>query len=903
MPVVHEAEARLWADIDPGVRAALAYGAHADLRHALLTGLSDLAAPAIFGRLVEARQQDVGYDEFVSDMRTSGFRRLFDDKPVLLRLMACLTRQWIDTSAELVTRLAADMASLRRELLNSDTACSVARIEGQLSDPHNFGRSVRILEFEDGSRVVYKPKDLSVDAAWARLIDKLNEVAPVELRGMRVLDRAAYGWTEFIAHTKCDDAQDFKAFYRRGGAWLALIHVFVGVDMHHENFIATGSHPVPVDLEMILQRDDLRIEREDETGQAFVTAMRKIIDSVVTIGLLPAYGSQSTNEVFVIGGMNSNASPRKTVRWTGVNTDAMAPVKERDTAVTVTNLPYIDGRRASLADHLDDFMLGFIDYARFLQGRQDLMDGFAGLTVRTVLRPTRFYAGLLARLRDHRSMDDGVVWSAQADFAARLADWERDSDPNWTRLQSERIALVNLNVPHFTTVADLTRADARLRGLSDAEIDWQNELIRQNTDLLRPRSTDRSLRAITSDTEYVDSVFIDGANELAAALSTHAIRNGPGAAWIGLDFLGDSEVSQLVVLGSDLYNGHVGVALFFAAHAATTGDSASKTLAYAAVASLRRNLRGRNPARLARSIGIGAGLGLGSVVYGLSVMAELLDDDAILADAHAAAELITDDVIAADSRLDVLGGSAGAVLGLLRLYRQTGSERALMLAEKCGAGLLSHKRVGPHGARSWAAPVFDRPLNGMSHGAAGFAYSLHALAFASGYEEFAGAATECVTFENSTFDADRHGWADLREMADASWPCKWCYGAPGIGLARIGMTKLAGVPSESCAPDIGRALTGVERGWPAETDTLCCGTLGSIEFLREAGDAMDRPDLRDEGTRLLRTIVETAHQAGDFRWSSGTGRFNLGLFRGIAGVGYTLLREVDRSLPNVLVWE
>jgi lantibiotic modifying enzyme len=32
-------------------------------------------------------------------------------------------------------------------------------------------------------------------------------------------------------------------------------------------------------------------------------------------------------------------------------------------------------------------------------------------------------------------------------------------------------------------------------------------------------------------------------------------------------------------------------------------------------------------------------------------------------------------------------------------------------------------------------------------------------------------------------------------------------------------------------------------------------------------------------------------------------RFNLGLFRGIAGVGYTLLRRVDGSLPNLLLWE
>ena len=48
--------------------------------------------------------------------------------------------------------------------------------------------------------------------------------------------------------------------------------------------------------------------------------------------------------------------------------------------------------------------------------------------------------------------------------------------------------------------------------------------------------------------------------------------------------------------------------------------------------------------------------------------------------------------------------------------------------------------------------------------------------------------------------------------------------------------------------------------------------------------------------------METAAVAGDYRWNAGSRRFNFGLFRGLAGVGYTMLR-VEESLPNVLVWE
>jgi type 2 lantibiotic biosynthesis protein LanM len=517
-------------------------------------------------------------------------------------------------------------------------------------------------------------------------------------------------------------------------------------------------------------------------------------------------------------------------------------------------------------------------------------------------------------------MDDGAAWSAQADFTARLADWDRD-DPLWQLQRAERAALVELNVPHFTTTSDghtlgdalgtsvdlevppgLERARARLHGLTDEEIAWQVDVIRQSTDLLRPRPAAPDIGPL-ADGEHAGAGFVAEAETLAATLAGLAVRRASSAAWIGLDWLGDSDVSQLVVLGPDLYNGNCGIAVFLAAHSAMTGDETSAALARDAVAGLRGHLASRNPARMARSLGIGGGLGVGSIVYGLAVVAALLDDDAILRDAYRCAELITDDLIAADRQLDVLGGSAGAILGLLRLHRQTGDDAALRCAQKCGRALLTHRRVGDPGARMWPSPGFGHPLNGISHGAAGYAYSLSALSMAVGDDEFAAAITECLAFEDSTYDEVQRGWADLRETADAPFPSKWCYGAPGIGLARIAMTKIAKAPLAAHITDIERAASGVQRQWPAPTDTLCCGTLGGVEFLREAAEALGRDDLRLLATRQLRTVVNAARATDDYRWSSGTGQFNLGLFRGLAGIGYTMLRAAHPTLPNVLIWE
>jgi lantibiotic modifying enzyme len=303
-------------------------------------------------------------------------------------------------------------------------------------------------------------------------------------------------------------------------------------------------------------------------------------------------------------------------------------------------------------------------------------------------------------------------------------------------------------------------------------------------------------------------------------------------------------------------------------------------------------------------MGVGGAVGLGSVVYALCVMSRCLNNGELLADALKTADLFTDELIAADKQLDVIGGSAGGILGLLRLYRDTRSEDVLKRAIKCGEHLMSQPRLGSEGRRSWVGQGFgSQALNGMSHGAAGFAYALASLAAASGRAEFERAAEECIAFEDSSYDPERKNWPDLRDPAGPAWSCRWCHGAPGIGLARLATGRGAQIDARLLDADIRHAVEGVQSCSPAELDTLCCGTLGSIEFFCEAGRSLDRTDLRDIAAQRLMAVLEQAEITGDYRWNSGKRQFNLGLFRGLSGVGYTVLRQIDLSLPNILIWQ
>lgn len=929
LPVVERAQALLWTKAGAGASAHLAPSAGASLARMLLGTLSDLCAAPLYELFSTDRA--TGYDRFVAGMTSGGFRRLFEEKPVLLRLMATLTRQWIEASLEFASRLDDDLELIRRDFLRAGASPLVVDIEGSRSDRHNDGRSVLIVTFEDGTRVVYKPKDLRLDVAWQALLARLNASSPpVELRAVRAIAREHYGWTEFVEHTGCSDPAGPDRYFHRAGAWLALFHCFAATDMHQENIIAAGDHPVPIDLETLLQSPAAAPVTNDPEGAAYAAAADMIANSVTRVGLLPAYGRAPDNSVFAMGGMTSDWNARVEIAWDDIHTDRMRPAKRKVVSKANPNLPHVDGRYAAFGDHFDAFIAGFDDYARFLArqgqgpGLSKLFEGFAGAPVRKVVRPTRFYSMLLQRLKGHRAMEDGAIWSAEADFIARFSDWNEASDANWPLHKAERAALLTLNVPHFVAASDgdeigdaagplartgtipgLTRARARVAAFDEREIAWQSAVIRANAE---PAKAPIAAPDIPAGTDIpaatARAMFASEAGAIAAELSERAIRRGTGAAWIGLDWLGDAESYQLVPIGATLYNGVSGIGVFLAAHGQVAGHAPSIELAYASVAYLRNRLKDSNAARFARSLGIGGAAGMGSIVYGLTVMAKSLGDDAMLADAHTASRLITGDMIAADKRLDVIGGSAGAILCLLRLHRDTGADDALKRAIACGEHLLRQDRVGSEGRRSFVGQGFGtQGLNGMSHGAAGFALALASLAEATGREDFLAAAAECLAFENASYDAGRGNWPDFRHAGEPGWACRWCHGAPGIGMARAAMLKRGAADKMRLRSDIENALSGADRAWPVEIDTLCCGTLGSVEFFCEAAEAFGRADLRDDAAKRLASVVQAAASAGDYRWNSGKRQFNLGFFRGLAGVGYTLLRQVDKSLPNVLIWE
>lgn len=846
----------------------LAESARNDLRHQLLDALTRLCAPALFGQF---RMSDQDYSTFVS---TIDLDRFFDEKPVLIRLVAVLARQWINTSNAFCTRIAADIHAVR-QLVDASPTSQVVSVKDGLSDRHRGGFSVLELTFDDGTKALYKPKDQRIDAAWHSVVDWVNnQDAPVELRAVRVATRPGYGWSEYIPHMECDDQTDVALYFRRAGALLALLHCLAASDVHHENIIAWGDQPVPVDLEALLQ--ETRPFVDEITPYSAHDAARQLInDSVLSVGLLPGFARSPVGEPAPVGGLANGWSPGgRQLLWNHINSRAMYPEVEKR-APAISNLPRLRGRSCALDENVEEFIEGFLDYRAFLSTLdwEEPLSYFTDVKVRKIQRPTQFYHLLLERITDDRTMGDGVVWSVQADFMARLADWKVDEDPTWKIQRQERAALLALDIPYFDIGAagGLRRARDRISSLNSEETAWQCDLIRQTSSFVATNRSDVTVDLQGTGNRFSASELALEADAVVARIEEFAIKRGSAAAWLGLNWLPDSETAHPAVLGHDLYSGNCGIALFLAAHWRVRQCANSAELARAALAAVRSDIDNGGAAQMSRLLGVGGATGLGSVVYALTTVGVLLADEAIHVDAERAAQLITQQLIQADHRFDIVGGCAGAILGLLRLHRQSPSSSTLEQAVLCGEHVLANRPAG------------SGNLAGLSHGAVGFAYSLGMLAAAANDPRFAAEARRWLAVERQ-----------LRISVTDAQP-QWCHGAAGVAMAMLELAK-AGICDDVTADDIAEMIVIAKHAWPDKVDTLCCGTLGNINLLLAAGR-------RDDALERLSRVLATGESGGGYRWSGGSDRFNVGLFRGLAGVGYTCLRLLDETLPNILVWQ
>lgn len=862
-----------------------------------------------------SEQRFASFIERLSD--PANLRTLWEEYPVLARQVMLALDQWAANSIEFLERLTDDWPEIQKQFGLQQNPGLLKNLSTGAGDRHNNGHSVSIAEFESGLRLVYKPRSLAVDCQFQKLLEWINARRPeLPFRTLSILEKQQYGWVGYVDSRPCDSEEEVRRFYRRQGAYLAILYLVHATDFHFENLIACGEDPVLVDLESLFHPNLYPKENEDPLFFAY----ERLGSSVYRIGLLPFRFAvneeqQSGVEISGLGGAGKQKTPYPVGAWEGAATDEMRFVRKRVEMPAQRNRPRVQDTEINALDYQQEIIDGFVDAYRWIeQNRNALLslDGplapFAGLRVRCITRPTQEYGSLLTEsyhpnlLRDaldrERLFDNLWAGVQENPILKRLIRFEREdlwrndvpafsASPQSVHLWSSASDVV----PDCLSHTPISLVHERLQDMGEEDLKRQTWFIRAAMTALAMQEPSQA-RAPSPSTligpEARAEDFIEMAVAAGEYLEQSAIR-GPsgGIAWIGLDSVSES-FWELTPTGLDLYNGVPGIALFLAYLGEITGQERFRFMAEEATHTVLKSVEKLNPQA---QMPIGAFTGDGSLIYFLTHCGVLWDRPELLAQAekhaHAMSSRISD-----DKSLDVIGGAAGLIAVLLGLHQHRTSQQTLELAMQCGDHLLQHAQRTPQGT-NWMTLSGNTagPLTGFSHGTAGIAWALMKLAKINGEARFRDAAMAALQYERALFSPAFNNWPDLRTShasdPDVPYAIAWCHGAPGIGLARILM--LENYEDQEIHAEIAAAVKSTLGRNLGVNYSLCHGDLGNYETLMHALPLIKDPALRERIRRLPAQILTGIREHG---WRCGVPLAveTPGLMVGVAGIGYGLLR-------------
>ena len=299
---------------------------------------------------------------------------------------------------------------------------------------------------------------------------------------------------------------------------------------------------------------------------------------------------------------------------------------------------------------------------------------------------------------------------------------------------------------------------------------------------------------------------------------------------------------------------------------------------------------------------------MSSLAYALTCVAKYLNEDRYIAIATALCEHITPERIFSDRSLDIIGGSAGAILSLLTLYDATGDGKILDIAITCGRHLCDQAVENADGSIAWRSDPDGLLLAGFSHGTAGMALALARLHAACGDPSFLDVGWKAIQYERTVYDAEQRNWPAFLPQGRKRFINTWCHGAPGVALGRLGCLNL--FPEEqrsSMLQELQIALDTTVATGITQIDHLCCGNLGRIDILFTAGRQLQDQRLKEIAMAGATLVLQRAKDNRAFSLATDPQRnacFQPGFFRGISGVGYALLRFAEpEHIPSAMLWE
>jgi lantibiotic modifying enzyme len=148
---------------------------------------------------------------------------------------------------------------------------------------------------------------------------------------------------------------------------LCLLYVLQGTDCHQENLVASGEHPVLVDLETLLQPEAQEIDpkyRKWGSAIAGESTIFRLRAANWTTAEMAVWLTGKAEDISGLGGVGEEIAVRMP-KWQNINTDSMA-LKYESGIMQPKPYSFLNGITLLPNDYIDEIVDGFRQMYQFL---------------------------------------------------------------------------------------------------------------------------------------------------------------------------------------------------------------------------------------------------------------------------------------------------------------------------------------------------------------------------------------------------------------------------------------------------------------------------------------------------------------------------------------------------------
>ena len=855
---------------------------------------------ALNNGLFEKTHLNTELDPFVSQIshEKNWIIYLFDKYPKLLVLLDSFTDSIISYIREVLVHYVTDSTDLNETWALSQTKLvHLGLFEG---DIHN-GRCVVSITFETGAKIYYKPRNASNEFFFESVLKFLNDIGLLVKIGIpKYINKQGYSWHIKVSEQDFSKLNDLPQYYKNWGMLQCLFYLLGTQDIIPDNILCVNDIPYLIDCESLLLRPYVYAD-----GTEMTLYLQK---SVLKTGILPDW-------------MFDDANQRTSISST------LFAFRGK-----CNHLPHITNQALPISrKYLQNFLNGF-DYAyKFVQVNSDVILKFLvnsdinQLESRVLLHPTMIYSCLMQEsvtpeyLNGKKSIFPLINTLVQQDvygdntnsIVLSIKNQLEYGNIPYFVVNGENKALKTKNgdiicaqyYKHFCT--NLQWVTSKIKSFSDKDLLYQDNIIKETLCFfLDVEEKKHSLIKLSSEdmVEYTPSDYIAAAETIGEIVNRRKIIMTNQIGFLGRTRNLYDGVFQISLLNNSIYDGLAGICLFYRAlyeciHNKTYYEDAK--LIFQQIC--KDVINARISSQECQTIPISPLTGITGALY----LMESYPEDFYSETFYSLIVAKIKDIVPKTEHYDYMSGIAGLICFICQAKLITKADKDQLL-DLCGKRLIELGAISD-GMMSWAyldgaknAVRHRMILGGYAHGSSSIAVALYRLYQYSYEPKYLEAFKKTLKHDRSLYSDEISGWIDNREPLSKQDSGSWCHGAAGVALSRLQLLDL-GYGDDLIEKELKVALPHIEKRLGYNL-SVCHGMLGNLE-IQKAIYSYFNINKYNSNSWEYAIINEISHNrellCGDDNYDS-----LVGLFMGVSGIGYQLLRFTHWSkCPSIMCLE